>query len=234
MADLIEIPLATTFGDNYDSQEQSSELLENFYVSPVSSSGKTKLTLRGTPGLKTWTTLDTSICRGLIYLAPYLYAVYGDRLYAIDRNKIATDIGEVKRSGPVAMSKNSTHVVICTSVEAYAANSSGIIQLPESYLNDVTYIDGYLLYTQNLTQKFWISGLDDATTISAVDFTSADRLIGNVKGIIADNGEIAVHKTDSIEFYATQATRHSHLRELAQDFQNTGQSRPHPSLKQTG
>jgi phosphoribosyl-AMP cyclohydrolase len=87
------------------------------------------------------------------------------------------------------MADNGTHVVICTAKEAYYANNTAFGNLPEEGLFP-TAQDGYIVYAQRGSQRLWISGLDDATTISGVDFTSTDADPDNIIAAIASNRQI--------------------------------------------
>jgi hypothetical protein len=131
----------------------------------------------------------------------YLYAVVGGKLYRISSAAGVTELGDIAGSGNVRMSRNETHLWIATNDKLYAANQDEILELPEKNFVGVTYQDGYLIGAQGGGQKWFISAVDDATSLSALDFTSADALPGTCVGIISDHREVHVFKTSSIEVY---------------------------------
>lgn len=97
------------------------------------------------------------------------------------------------------MLDNGTHVAVLTSTYAWAANRTDLVQLPESNLCSVAYQDGYLIYAQRGTEKFWLSGLDDATTIGALDFSSADAFADNLVGCISDHRALYLFGRETVE-----------------------------------
>jgi hypothetical protein len=183
------------------SELQSIEWLKNWFVSLGSDGAKSKIALYPTPGLTKITTVGDGPIRGLIYMRPFVYVVSGDRLYTVDSLLHVVDRGEVQGTGNVLLTENGTHIAICTTNKAYAANDSQIIELPEVGLNGATYQDGYGIFTQFGTEKVWVSGLDDMTTINALDFTSADAFPDNVVGCISDHRELWVFGERSTEVF---------------------------------
>lgn len=183
------------------SELQSIEWLTNWYVSVGAESAKSKFVLQPTPGLENFVTVGSGPIRGIIYMRPFVYVISGDRLYTVDSLKNVVDRGEVQGSGNVHLTENGTHIAICTTNKAYAANETEILELPETGLNGATYQDGYGIFTQAGTEKMWISGLDDMTTINALDFTSADAFPDNVVGCISDHRELWVFGERSIEVF---------------------------------
>lgn len=73
---------------------------------------------------------------------------------------------------------------------------------PAGSFRDVTYQDGYTIYSRDGTDEFYISALDDPTTIGALDFSTADALPGDIVGLISDHRELVIFKEGSIEFWA--------------------------------
>jgi len=179
----------------------SIERLTNLYAEKSPENAKSQISLYGTPGLKSWTTIGSGPCRGVIYMNNRIYVVTGSELYSIDWQKNTKLIGSVGGNGNVRMTENGTHIGIATSGPAYAANESEIIALPEQGLNGATYQDGYGIFTQQGTQFFWITGVDDMTTIGGTDFSSADRLSDYVTGCISDHGQVYLFKERSTEVW---------------------------------
>lgn len=173
----------------------------NLYPEANPEGSEFPFTLLSVPGLKAFATIGTGPIRGMIAMGSLLFVVSGDSLYFADRFGTSTLVGVVGGNGAVRMTTNGTHVVVCTSLNAYAATTSSIVVLPEQGLCGAAYQDGYGIYVQAGTQKLWISGLDDLTTIGALDFTSADVSYDNVVGVISDHREVAVFKEHTAEFF---------------------------------
>jgi hypothetical protein len=66
---------------------------------------------------------------------------------------------------------------------------------------DVAYMDGYTIYADLGSNEFYVSSLDDPTTINALDFTTADALGGIIVGLATIGRELFVVKMNSIECY---------------------------------
>ena len=88
-----------------------------------------------------------------------------------------------------------------TTNKAYAVDETSITLLPEVNLNGATYQDGYGIFSQAGTEKFWLSGLDDMTTIDALDFSSADVFADELKGCVSDHRELWLFGKTSTEVW---------------------------------
>jgi hypothetical protein len=131
-----------------------------------------------------------------------IYIVSGNSLFVLNSSKTSVNLGVVSGHGPVRITDNGTHLAIAVdNGPLYYANRSGLTVLPEGPMNGATYQDGYGIFTEAGTQRVWISNLDDMTTITATDFTSADALTGNVVGCVSDHREPWVFKETSTEVF---------------------------------
>jgi hypothetical protein len=180
---------------------QSIERVINMYAQPSEANGKTGATLLGLPGLKAWSTVGDGPIRGLEVMGSDLYVVSGGELWVIDSGKASVLIGAIAGLGPVRMINDGVYVVICTNGPAYAANRAGILALPQGNLSGAAFQDGYGIYVQDATQNLWISGLDDLTTINALDFTTADAQPDNVVGCISKQRQVWVFKERTVEVF---------------------------------
>jgi hypothetical protein len=172
------------------SSNVSAERLVNLYLEASPQGAKSPVALYGTPGLKRWATIGDGPIRGMIALGPRLFVVSGSRLFEVSHDGTSTDVGEIGGAGNVHLTANATHVAIVTNGPAYAANVDGITQLPQSNLNGATYQDGYGIFSQAGGQKFWITGIDDMTTIDGLDYSTADALAGEMKGCVSDHQQL--------------------------------------------
>jgi hypothetical protein len=179
----------------------NAERLVNLYLEQNPQGSKSAVVLHGTPGLKRWATIGNGPIRGVVPLGPRLFVVSGDRLYAVEHDGDAEDVGAIGGSGNVNVTANKTHVAIATNGPAYAANADGVVELSQSHLNGATYQDGYGIFTQAGGQKFFITGLDDMTTIDGLDFSTADVLADLAVGCESDHRELAIFKERSVEFW---------------------------------
>lgn len=195
-----EVPFGKTIGEAR-SPAASLESIVNLYPEQSPAGARSPVTLYGTPGLKAWVSgIGDGPVRGAHRMGGDLYVVSGQALFAVSSLGEKIEIGTVDGYGNVFMEDNGIHVAIAVQGgKLYAANRSGILQLPESGINGIAYQDGYLIYSA--ADKFWISGLDDATTIDPLDFSSADALPDDSRGCISDHRELVIFGEYSVEFW---------------------------------
>lgn len=178
----------------------SVERLVNMYVEQNPEGSPSRISLYTTPGLKSpFVSVGTGPIRGLLSALNRIWIVSGNELYFVKRGGQTQLVGAVNGVGSVSMIANSTHIAVAGNNSTYAANESEIIELPEKNLNGAAYMDGYGIFTQEGTEKFWITGLDDMTTISALDFSSADVYPDVGVGLIDSNREVLIFGARSIE-----------------------------------
>jgi hypothetical protein len=190
---------------------------------------KSLVTLYGTPGLKSWLSgVGSGPIRGVHKMGAHLWVVSGNELYKIDSTKTKTLIsGTIEKTGNVYMEDNGFHVAIgVVGGKLYAADASGIIELPFGNMNGIAYQDGYLIYAQAGTEKIYISGIDDATTISALDYTTADASPDTLRGIISDHRELAAFGEDTTEFFYNSGNANFPFERAGGGFMEHGCSAP--------
>lgn len=177
------------------------ELLENLYLELAPPGAKSKYILLGTPGLAPFCQPASGMVRGLEVMGPYVYAVIGQALYQVDEFGASVEMGTIDGSARVSMANNGTHLWIASETKTYWANiDDGVNEHSGFMFHSVFYQDGYLIGVAH-DQSWWLSGLDDATTIDGLDFTTADAKPGLNVGGLSSNRLPLIFKTDSIEAY---------------------------------
>lgn len=205
MSDWIDIQLALR------AYEGASKVLidgqcQNLYLEKHPEGSKSQVPLIGTPGLSVWTTVGNGPVRGMLQMGAYLYVVSGQELYRVDSRKNAVLIGEVKGFSNVSMIENGTDVLITTGGRSYAARADQILELPEFDLIGAAYQDGYGIAAKKGTEQFYLSGLDDLTSWSAIDFSSADTFSDNLVGLVSDHRELWLFGERSTEVWHNVGT----------------------------
>lgn len=184
------------------SKDVSVQRLVNLYLQPKDAQSKSRTALHATPGLKLWSTIGSGPCRGIIGMGSYLYVVSGNEVYSVDVNKVATLLGSIAGNGAVGLAKNGTHVAITTNgANIYAVNSSSFNTLSVTSAQGVAFQDGYLCYAERGSQKFFISGLNNALTYDALDFTQVNAQPDLNTGIANANRETWVFNERSAQVY---------------------------------
>jgi len=136
--------------------------------------------LQQTPGLTLFgTTLGAEI-RGAYKAGSRLFVVAGNTLYEVSSAGVGTSRGTLNtNTGPVDMQVGVNQLVIVDGQNGYvltlATNAFTRITSDAFYGSDrVGYVDGFFLFIRPDTQQFYISGIDDATDLDALDFASAE------------------------------------------------------------
>jgi hypothetical protein len=179
----------------------------NLFPEIVPEAGKEPAFLNRAPGLKLEFTVGTGPVRGLWVLAGNLYVVSGSQLYKVTSNYVVTLIGTVSgNSGPVSMSDNGTQLFIACNGPSFIYNSlTNVFQqiLDPDFPGAVTvgYLDGYFVFNEPNSQKIWVTGLLEGTSVDPLDFASAEGSPDGVVGIIVDHGQLWVYGTNSIEVW---------------------------------
>jgi hypothetical protein len=182
----------------------------NLFPEIIPEGGKEPGFLNRAPGLRTVITVGTGPIRGLWTFKNVLYVVSGTQLYKVDANYTVTLLGTVTGTGPVSMSDNGTQLFVAANGPGfiYNANTNVFQQITDpDYPGAVTvsYIDGYFIFNEPNTQKFWVTSIFDGTNIDALDFSSAEGAPDELVGLIADHREVWLFGTDSVEVWYNSA-----------------------------
>ena len=204
-----------TFSKNLNAQECT-----NFFTHVDSEGGVSKLSLRGTPGLKEW--YDTghyAEVRGVHEFGNSVYAVVGNRVYRVYSDTTAitctkvpdavTGVGDVETldtsDGPVSMADNGVQLMIVDGMSGYIIE--GIISTkitdgsfpanPET----VTYQDSYFIVSIHDSNYCYISDTADGTAWDSTQNIAAGGYSDNVIAIISDNKNLYLMGNKTIESF---------------------------------
>ena len=178
----------------------------NLFPEIVPEGGKEPAFLQRAPGLRLLATLGGGPVRGLWTFGGYGYAVSGDKLYKIDSFWVATVKGTVTGTGPVSMVDNGTQLFIACNPSAFIYNAStGVF----SQITDpdfpgavtVGYLDGYFVFNQPNSQRFWVTSLNDGTQIDPLDFASAEGNPDDVVALNVNHREVWLFGKSTIEVW---------------------------------
>ena len=186
------------------------ERLINGYLQPNPPGSATPFQIRDTPGLKFLATVGAGPVRGMRYVSQYdrLFIVSGALLVQAASDGSGVLICAVPGSGPVSMCNNATQIWVATDLGLYVVDiGAATINLvvtdpPNAYFPTVTYQDGYGIGNVWGTEKWFISAIDDLSTVDPLDYTTADTFPDEVVGVISDHRTLIAFGADSIESYA--------------------------------
>lgn len=164
--------------------------------------------LVGTPGLSSaLVSLDTGPIRAL-YTATdgALYAVSKDKVYVISSSYAATQIGTINSvKGPVSVVDNGIDVVLVDGTDGWysALGSTTLTQITDagwSGADQVTLLDGYVIFNKPNTNQFYTSDLPNSITLNALNFASK-RSPDKIVGIIADHRNLWLFGSQTTEVW---------------------------------
>jgi len=178
----------------------------NIFPEIVPEGGKEPAFLQRAPGLRQLVQLPTGPVRGLWTYGGYAYAVSGTKLYQIDSNWAYVEKGTVAGTAPVNMSDNGIQLFIAAGANGYIynANTGVFAQItdPDFYgAVGVGFLDGYFVYNQPNSQKFWVTSLYDGTSVDPLDFASAEGSPDDLVTLIVDHREVWLFGTTSVEVW---------------------------------
>ena len=178
----------------------------NMFPEVIPEGGKEPGFLMRAPGLRKLTEVGAGPIRGLWQLGGYLYVVSGNTLYKVSSTYTATALGTIANTGPVSMADNGTQIFIAANPQGYIYNTSTLVfaQITDPDFPgavNVGYLDGYFVFNEPNSQKFWVTQLLDGTSVDPLDFASAEGSPDGVVGLIVDHREIWLLGTNSVEVW---------------------------------
>lgn len=161
--------------------------------------------LVGRPGLTLLTTIATSVCRGMKDFRDVGYGVFGNKFYSITSGYVATERGTLNTSaGPCTLAGNGLQVCVCDGADLYvydisAATFTEVTDADFTAAGSVDYIDGYGVFNEPDTQKFWITSLLDFTAVDGLDFSSAESNPDYIVRVFVETSTLYMMGRKSIE-----------------------------------
>ena len=208
----------------------------NLFPEIVPEGGKEAAFLQRAPGLSLRANIGGGPIRGLWAFGEFGYAVSGSKLYRIDTDWNAYELGPVAGGGPVSMADNGTQLFIAANPEGYIYNAStGVF----SQITDpdfpgavtVGYIDGYFVFNEPNSQKIWVTSLLDGTQVDPLEFASAEGSPDGVVGVFVDHREVWVYGQNSVEVWYNSGQLDFPLSRIQGAFNELGCAAPHSIAK---
>jgi hypothetical protein len=178
-----------------DDRKAAVQTAINCYLEQIEGLGETRtLTQVSAPGLATYLSLGAEI-RGQRNVEGRWFVVAGSTLYEIV-NDAAVNRGIVSSaSGMVGMAHNNTQLVIVGGAggDVFNLGTNVITRITSDGWRGsktVGFIDGYMIFVAPSTDQFYITAIDDASTLDALDFSSADAQPDNIVGALVSHREL--------------------------------------------
>ena len=178
----------------------------NMFPEITPDGGKEAAYLMRAPGLRLLATVGNGPIRGLWTYNDQAYVVSGTSLYALGKDYTPTLIGTIEGTGSVSIADNGTQMFIAASPLGYIYNQLtnelqqiSDIDFPGSKM--VGFLDGYFVFSEPNSQKFWITSLYEGTEIDPLDFASAEGSPDGIVSLYCDHRELWLFGTQSVEVW---------------------------------
>ena len=178
-----------------DDRKAAVQTAINCYLEQVEGLGETRvLTQVSAPGLASYLSLGAEV-RGQRNVEGRWFVVAGGTLFEIAAGAAVIRGTLSSASGPVGMAHNNSQLVIAGGAggDVFNLDTNTIAPITaEGWRGSksVGYIDGYMIFVAPGTDQFYITALDDASTMDALDFSSADAQPDNVVASLVSHGEL--------------------------------------------
>lgn len=212
----------------------------NLFPEIVPEAGKQPAFLSRCPGLLRKSSIGNGPIRGLWKVNDIMYAVSGDTFYKVEtygRTRLkGTAIGTVTGTGPVSMSDNGTQIFIACNPDGFIYNTSTLVfaEITDpDFAGAVTvgYIDGYFVFNEPNSSRFWVTQLLDGTSVDPLDFASAEGDPDNLVSLVVDHREIWLFGTNSTEVWYDAGTADFPLQRIQGAFNEIGCAAPYSVAK---
>lgn len=179
--------------------------LINLYPEAIADGGKEAAFFNRCPGTRAITNIGEGPIRGLWTFGTNAYVASGYELYKIDQDFNISLLGAIGGVGQVSMADNGYQLFVATNPQGYIYNAltntfSEITDPDFPGAQQVTYMYGLFIFNQPNSQQFWITGYD-GTQIDPLEFSFAEISPDLIQSIIANNTELWIFGTTSIEVW---------------------------------
>jgi hypothetical protein len=178
-----------------DDRKAAVQTAINCYLEQIEGLGEARtLTQVSAPGLASYLALGAEI-RGQRDVEGRWFVVAGGTLYEIVNGTPVSRGVLSSFSGMVGMAHNNTQLVIAGGAGGDVFNLGTNTLAPITSAGwrgskTVGFIDGYMIFVAPGTDQFYITAIDDASTLDALDFSSADAQPDNIVAALVLHREL--------------------------------------------
>ena len=184
------------------------ERLVNCFAEKAPPEGKAPSTLMRAPGIKSFITSFAASGRGLFNFKSRLYALVGTNLWRIAADASMTFVGSVTGASIVSFAPNPTQLVICDPSASFIYDESAATfqQILDADFTSragaqCCSVDGYILFREPNSGRFFSSNLNDALNYDALNFATAEGSPDNIVGIITDHRQAVLAGEQTMELW---------------------------------
>jgi hypothetical protein len=188
----------------------SSQRCVNLYASVAQAEALSSYALFYTPGISAFATTDIFKSRGSIVMGGVYYVVTGNILYSIDSFGVKTSLGTITGDKRVVMAHNGTKLAIVApdiatlNMWQWDADTTTLTQVSDvdyRASSTVCFKDGYYIFTEQNSNVFFVSNLNQPLVFDALDFGTAELAPGDVVGCHVSQDELYIQKRENSEVF---------------------------------
>jgi len=184
------------------SKPWSGASLVNCFCEKADGDKRADFAVMATPGLTAFANIGTGPVRGAHVMGGLLYVISGEELYSVNQSGSATLIGSVPGSHVARMMDNGDEMAIAADGYGYVLSGGAIVRpvdLPQ--VSDVTYIDGYFVWSILNSDQCIYSAINDGTSYDLLDVFTAEGAPDGIVGIMTDHREVHLFGASTIEIF---------------------------------
>lgn len=200
----MRIPIASKSAPSR-SRALSAERVVNMVAEIQQEGAKSPVALFSVPGLSSFSSAGPGPIRGMHVMAGELYVVSGNGVYKVASNGTASLLGSISASaGTVYMVDNGTQILLVDAPSGYVVTSTTVTAITDPDWPGAatcTYLDGYGIFNDPDTGRFYITSLLDFSAVDALDFATAESSPDNLRRVFADQGYLWLFGTETTEVW---------------------------------
>lgn len=202
---MIEAPFATRAGRSA-SDQNTRETLINMYVERAPG-GRGQIVRIGRPGVVRKYTLPGAL-RGVARLRGGDYAVIGNKFYRVSTTE-AFELGTLATAtSKCTFAENATQIAVCDGFGLYVWDGTTFSQtsLPISAAGSIAALDGYGIFNDRSSGRFYRTNLNDFKTVDPLNFATAESNPDKLVRVFVDHREIWLFGETSTEVWENAGT----------------------------
>jgi hypothetical protein len=200
----MRIPIASKSAPSR-SRALSAERLVNCAAEIQPEGAKSPVALFSAPGLTSFASVGDGPIRCLHVMNGALYVASGGSVYKVASDGTATLLGAIPAGPmPVYMVNNGLQILLTVSPHGYVIASDTLTAITDPGFpgaGSCAYLDGYGIFNDPDTGRFYITSLLDFSDVDALDFATAESSPDNILRVIVDHRELWLFGSDSIEVW---------------------------------
>lgn len=178
-----------------ETRKASQQRSVNLFIAGMETPSKAAFILQSAPGLDL-VTAGVGVTRCALPVGDRLFAVFGAGLYEISAAGALTHLGSLSsEAGECGMEYGLNQLVVVDGTRGYvltlSTNAFAQVSDPDwPGANMIGYLDGFFVLTREGSQEIYVTSIDDATAIDALDFASAESRPDPIVAHIVSNREV--------------------------------------------